>query len=207
MLMKDRIFMPPERPEFPNYVFTKNFLTISECERLIGECGEHPELKFAVIGNGSDGVSQENLAYRTVKVKHLWEDSFDWVYTKLHDEILKVNKIFEFDLSGIDENFQFLRYDSQPEGSVIPPGHYGWHQDYGGGPYSRRKISVVVNLSPPANYKGCSLEIMTHNAFTVSHTEPGTMITFPSYLPHHVTDITEGTRFALVTWISGPRFK
>ena len=37
--------------------------------------------------------------------------------------------------------------------------------------------------------------------------EQGQIIVFPSYTLHEVTPITKGTRYSLVSWVSGPSFK
>ena len=34
----------------------------------------------------------------------------------------------------------------------------------------------------------------------------GTIIIFPSMLPHRVTPVTKGVRYSLVQWFSGPDF-
>ena len=38
-------------------------------------------------------------------------------------------------------------------------------------------------------------------------TMQGTIIVFPSMLPHRVTPVTEGVRYSLVQWFSGPDFR
>ena len=38
-------------------------------------------------------------------------------------------------------------------------------------------------------------------------TMQGTIIIFPSMLQHRVTPVTNGTRYSLVQWFSGPNFK
>jgi len=35
----------------------------------------------------------------------------------------------------------------------------------------------------------------------------GTMVIFPSYVPHRVVPVTSGTRKALVVWAAGPAFR
>ena len=37
--------------------------------------------------------------------------------------------------------------------------------------------------------------------------EQGSIIVFPSYQLHQVTEITEGTRYSLVCWAEGPRWR
>jgi PKHD-type hydroxylase len=35
----------------------------------------------------------------------------------------------------------------------------------------------------------------------------GTVIAFPSFIPHRVTELTSGVRKSLVGWIEGPKFR
>jgi PKHD-type hydroxylase len=35
----------------------------------------------------------------------------------------------------------------------------------------------------------------------------GTVIIFPSFLQHRVTEVKRGTRYSLVQWYNGPEFK
>ena len=35
----------------------------------------------------------------------------------------------------------------------------------------------------------------------------GSVLVFPSYLVHRVSEITKGTRRSLVNWIEGPRWR
>lgn len=194
----------PERDLLPNYVFTPSVFTPEECKQIISD-QESNISKWATVG---DGISyNENLSYRAVKHAFIESNENSWIYERIRDEVWKANDIWKFDIHAMDENIQILRYDAQPSDSGIPAGHYDWHQDYGAAMASKRKISVVINLSDPSTYDGCELDIFTYQISRVIERDPGTMITFPSYLPHMVNSITKGTRFALVTWISGPPFR
>ena len=69
-----------------------------------------------------------------------------------------------------------------------------------------RKLSVSVQLSDPDTYDGGDLIIdgsREHHA----PRERGTMTMFPSFIKHHVTPVTRGTRRSLVAWIGGVEYK
>ncbi len=36
---------------------------------------------------------------------------------------------------------------------------------------------------------------------------PGTVLVFPSFMPHGVEPVTKGVRYSVVTWMVGPYFK
>lgn len=77
-----------------------------------------------------------------------------------------------------------------------------------------RKISVTINLCEPGTYDGGNLkfDFGQHNGSEQFHEcdeirDQGSMIVFPSFLPHCVTPITRGTRYSLVLWNLGRPFK
>lgn len=204
-MLNTRLILPEEHDFFPNYVHTPEFLSKDSCELLIAKYG-HIESEYATIGNATANSFYEDLGYRAVKATYIKEEDEPGLYENMVNEVIKANTIWKFDLYGLVEEIQFLKYEMPPD-ALIPPGHYNWHQDYGGGYSSRRKMSVVVNITDPSEYDGCNLQVFTNQVYTVDNIDQGTMITFPSYLPHQVTPITRGTRYSLVTWISGARFR
>jgi PKHD-type hydroxylase len=70
-----------------------------------------------------------------------------------------------------------------------------------------RKLSFVIQLSDPKDYKGGELQIHLSDTPEVMKKEQGTLIAFPSYILHEVTPITKGKRYSLVGWITGKPFK
>ena len=61
-----------------------------------------------------------------------------------------------------------------------------------------RKISMSLILND--DYEGGELILFDVGAMKQ---EVGTMIFFPSFLPHEVTPVTKGTRYSLVMWFLG----
>lgn len=205
--MKDvRLIRPREKKFFPPYVFYSGALSPPECDAInaVAEC---KQLGDGTIGNGDNHSFRQNLEYRTVKTCSLFpEDNLHWLFQRIRERVEWTNnEHFEFDLHGMLEDIVYLRYDTGDE--TRPPGHYDWHQDFGGGYSSLRKLSVIVQLSPPEEYDGCRLRLFTDQDFDPGHIGQGDMLIFPSWVPHCVTPITRGTRKALVSWIGGPRFR
>jgi predicted 2-oxoglutarate/Fe(II)-dependent dioxygenase YbiX len=61
--------------------------------------------------------------------------------------------------------------------------------------------------SRPEDYEGGDLELMYGNQPQTMDKARGAFIAFPSFLLHRVTPVTRGTRWSLVAWILGPRWR
>lgn len=88
-------------------------------------------------------------------------------------------------------------------------GHYNWHHDID---WNRndgldRKLSVTVQLSSFDEYKGGDFNFSECESPSVQLKEKGTVLVFPSYLQHKVTQVTKGTRKSLVAWFEGPKWR
>jgi predicted 2-oxoglutarate/Fe(II)-dependent dioxygenase YbiX len=141
----------------------------------------------------------------------------DWIYELVNPFLLEANRRarWNFKLS-ITEPLQFTCYETG--------GGYGWHSDQAVRPYGPnergkgysglvRKISFTLQLSDPTTYAGGDFEIA--NGVPVGegriHTasdarDRGTLIFFPSFRYHQVTEVTSGMRHSLVGWVCGPQF-
>ena len=96
------------------------------------------------------------------------------------------------------EKIQYAEYHDADQG------FYDWHIDVTP-TKSRRKLSIVVQLSDPSEYDGGELQIQTGllEPVTIGKTK-GLAVVFPTYLLHRVTPVTRGVRRSLVCWIDGP---
>lgn len=97
------------------------------------------------------------------------------------------------------ENIQFTEYGLGQ--------HYDFHIDTLEHCDDMRKVSVVIQLSDDEDYEGGDFEFQ-HPDGTVelfpALRQRGTVLAFPSWYRHRVTPVTKGTRYTLVTWLSGP---
>ena len=94
------------------------------------------------------------------------------------------------------------RYGAEREG------HFDWHSDIGEGALaSKRKLTMVVQLSAPGAYEGGALEVMPSHHVIQACREQGSATLFPSVLLHRVTPVTEGERHSLTIWAHGPAFR
>jgi PKHD-type hydroxylase len=123
-----------------------------------------------------------------------------WIYNRLLDIAKAYNQnCFGFDITGFGEALQIARYT---EGDF-----FGWHLDFGAGEISHRKISLTVQLSDPDNYEGGDLQFMENNKIVSAPRSLGTIVIFPSFMLHRVTEITSGTRESIVGWVAGPPYR
>lgn len=79
-------------------------------------------------------------------------------------------------------------------------GHYTWHTDVGPGEYSKRKLSITVQISNPADYLGGTLQFHRGHSIDRADRRRGSCTIFPSFLLHRVKPVFFGTRIALVGW-------
>ena len=110
------------------------------------------------------------------------------------------NKHYEFDINTFE--FQILRYRAG--------GQFDWHCDYGVAPNKNvwRKLSMSVQLSDPSDYKGGELIIVDYfNKHCQIPNPKGACIVFDARCPHRAQPVTEGIRYVLVGWASGPKLR
>ncbi|AOY82641.1 MAG: 2OG-Fe(II) oxygenase [Moorea sp. SIO1G6] len=173
-------------------------LSIGECVDLVEDAAKH-ELEEAKIRVGHDYSKQViDRSYRwahLLKIPQLTE--YSWLYQRLIACADQANEVFNFNIEReFSEPIVLLRYGIG--------GHYKEHTDVNKGVIGGRRISIVVQLSPPEDYEGGSL--IFRKAGQVASTEQGSATLFPSSWIHQVQPVTRGTRFALVAWINSPIF-
>jgi PKHD-type hydroxylase len=185
-----------ETDKLNSWAYWDKAFTPEECKKIIEFAGQF-EKKEARVNN----KMELNSDIRESEVVWITPDSeIVWIYQRLTDIITALNSdYFKFDLFGFIESFQFTEYNA-------PSGHYGKHIDsmFNG---TVRKLSFVIQLSDPKDYKGGELQIHLSDTPEVMKKEQGTLIAFPSYILHEVTPITKGKRYSLVGWITGKPFK
>jgi PKHD-type hydroxylase len=180
------------------YASAENVFTKEQCEAII-QAGELAGVVDAAIGVGEQ-LSAIDEDYRKCRTSWLApSDSNKFIYQNLTDAVnILNNKFFQFELFGFLEQLQFARYDA-------PNGKYDYHTDC---PYhgAIRKLSISVQLSSELDYEGGELIVNYGSEMTLPKKQ-GSVIAFPSPTLHRVAPITKGTRYSLVGWVTGPRFK
>lgn len=181
------------------FAWMDNVFTQEECQKII-DIGLSKDRKDATIYGDKKNKGSIDKDIRKNKVAWLEaQDGLDWAYRKLTDVVTHLNsQYFKFKLYGFTEKLQFTEYSTVDDG-------YKQHTDkvYAG---TIRKLSLVIQLSDPNNYKGSELHIIDGPDHEVMRKAQGALIAFPSYTLHEVTPLMEGTRYSLVAWIGGPNF-
>lgn len=111
---------------------------------------------------------------------------------------------FNVDIQQEMDEMQFTEYDSEYQGK------YDWHHDINWQNEKNfdRKLSISVQLSNPESYIGGKFEFgEVESPDPEEFGKQGSILIFPSYLRHRVTEVTEGTRYSLVSWVRGPRWR
>lgn len=181
------------------FVFYDKKFSKSECETIIhaSRC-IRPE-----VGATSGG---ENPLVRKSEVRWMKNTkSHRWVFDRLAEVAVGAcgkDNWYPFHLSCFAEPIQITHYKGSDEG------HYDTHQDFGPGNMSTRKLSLVVLLNDPAEFKGGELELLSipGENKAIAQLAQGTVIAFPSWELHRVRKLTEGERWSLVCWVHGNPF-
>jgi PKHD-type hydroxylase len=142
-----------------------------------------------------------------------WDWDIDWAESFQFTKYDKNGLYGWHNDGGSDHNGKYILADKcliekhKKEGTKLP-NIYTDDEAFAG---KVRKISMTLNLSNPEDFEGGKLKFdlgKTHDTgVDIWECEElktkGSMIFFPSFLPHTVTPITKGTRYSLVLWALG----
>jgi PKHD-type hydroxylase len=144
--------------------------------------------------------NDDNYIVRKSKIGWIMPDgNTDWIYQRLTTVIADANDYrYQMDIDGLVDPIQFTRYQAG--------GLYDWHLDIG--PTTQtRKLTLILNLDDPSDYKGGGTEIQTGNIPDALTKDQGAVIVFPCYMLHRGAPVTEGTRNILVAWAGGSHYR
>ena len=189
--MRDEQKLPP----FQVAAVAQNLFRESELDQLIAEHSSRLQESTLADGRGNPNIRRSKV----VMLANIPE--YRWLYDRFWKAAQDANQHhFCVDIAGIEGNIQLARYDDTDQG------FYGWHTDFG--PLvPNRKISISVQLSHPDDYEGGDLELFVDDPPARLERTRGALIAYPSFTVHRVTPVTRGTRWSLVAWITGPRWR
>ena len=184
-----------ELPPFQPFATASGFLTDAEIDRLLAE---HASL----VSEGKLAAGNTNAQIRRSQVVMLGdEQKYHWLYDRIWSAAQECNRLFFcVDIVGVETNLQLGRYDSSDRG------FYDWHTDFAG-VRPLRKLSISIQLSRTEDYDGGDLELLYGTEPHKLDRTRGAFIVFPSFVLHRVTPVTRGTRWSLVAWIAGARWR
>lgn len=184
----------PSLRDFVPWAYFFNVFTPEECEQIKKFASKKPEK--ALIGHGVEAkkIRDAQLTWINPTADNMF------VYQRLDQLVKQANgQFWNFQLSGFFESLQLTHYKKGH--------HYDAHVDLGKGDMAMRKLSVVVQLSDPADYNGGKLIFTGHEKAKDVPLNQGSAILFPSFVSHKVSKVTKGERFSLVSWVSGEPFR
>ncbi len=171
--------------------------SVDECKVIMELAPD--EWQAAQVGkrNSDEAETRESLRNNSAHMLEPNEDNY-WLFDKILELVTAANNAhFHVDINHFDA-VQISKYEVGE--------YYNTHIDLGPGRLGNRKISLTLQITDPSEYDGGDL-VMDFDDFTASR-EIGSVTLFPSFLTHHVTPVTRGTRYSIVAWISGEhRFK
>ena len=189
------IAVPPNINETEHGVIASDKLNSKLCRDIIHLSKEIEPIQGAVQSKGSDKTGKV-LDIRNVIAYRIHEE-MDWVDQLILNMVIDANKTFNYNLSGLFERPQLLKYKAPSIG-------YGWHTDMGNGDASTRKLGISIALND--EYSGGEFMVFGDGEQQIPLGK-GESIVFSSFLPHKVNPINKVERWSLVAWISGSCFR
>jgi PKHD-type hydroxylase len=202
------LLVDPPGPPYRSHEIHPGVFTPRQCDRILRFGRELVAAEGLLEGTDGAEVADEGIRRSTTAWLAPTDDTW-WIYEKLATVSARANRRYGFDLTGFGEDLQFTTYDAAGA-------FYSWHQDGLDGNVAGRKLSMVVQLSDPADYRGAELQFFDVaedftddelDAFTDATSARGTVVVFPSFEYHRVLPLRSGVRHSLVAWISGPPFR
>lgn len=153
-------------------------------------------------GHMKDAQGQDYVApnVRQSSISFIRPEALGSIAVDLIDRICSLNdNVFRAEFDGRFQ-FQFASYDGSKAEFI------NWHVDdpLWDGNWRGKKVTMVTQLSAPADYDGGVLELQGRPP---TKREQGLTVAFPAFLMHRVTPVTRGMRYSLVTWALGPHWR
>jgi len=174
-----------------------NAISEGFCKKLIEEYTKpEVEKELPFIGKGQDLEKNINLNIRNVQRLQL--PLYAGIGATLTSIGLQVNyEIWKYNITHSNQA-EFLMYDKN--------GKYETHVDTFHAILDQtRKLTVLAFLND--DFEGGKFYIQNDYKRLYPPQTPGTVLVFPSFMPHGVEPVTKGIRYSVVTWMVGPYFK
>jgi PKHD-type hydroxylase len=201
-----------------SYYYFKNVFSNTFCDEVIKYGNSQNELLARTGGleNKELNKKQKKQLFKKRNSNVSWLDQ-EWIYREIRPYLKIANEQagwnYHYDYL---ESVQFTKYKLNQ--------HYGWHTDGFPEPFDinhsninwrgkLRKISAVIVLSNPSDYKGGELmfKYFQNEKTKIESVKDilprGSIIVFPSYVLHQVKPVIDGLRYSLVVWALGNPFR
>ncbi|MFY0610262.1 MAG: 2OG-Fe(II) oxygenase [Hyphomicrobiaceae bacterium] len=169
-----------------------------ECERIVA-------IAHAGIFRDSELIgSTRSDAVRLAQTSWLDEEgTAKWIFNRLLEAFAQSNREhFDFKLDEFAERMQVAWYGAEAGA------FFDWHSDVGTSSVaSRRKLTMVVQLSEAKSYLGGQLETNADGHIRAASRCIGSALVIPSFMLHRVRPVSHGSRYSLTLWSHGPAFQ
>lgn len=183
-----------EKDRFDDCYLVRDAVSEAFCDKLIQEYSKPEVDKLPpTIGSGEGTV---DLDIRNVQRLQL--PLYAGIGATLTAIGLNVNnEIWKYDITHSNQS-EFLMYDVN--------GKYETHTDtFHARSAEVRKLTVLVFLND--DFEGGKFYLANAHERFYPEQKKGTVLIFPSFMPHGVEPITKGVRYSIVTWMVGPYFR
>jgi len=157
--------------------------------------------KIKEITDDSFVDNPSSNAIKTSSVYNCYLGGLNGLLDNVIDVALNCNKdLYGFDLHSpnVYDVIHYNVYNEQSE--------YDWHIDASKGEPYDVKLTVIVDISSDS-YSGGEFKFFKNGPTHVDQFIPGSMIIFPSYMPHKVEPVQHGVRESVSLFLAGPNWK
>ena len=188
------IFPNDRKTNQTTYYWFKNGFNDDEIRKVKDYIKQY-DFQESTVFSGSD------KSVRDSKIK--WIDcnsETECLYQKIYDYAKEANDtIYNFKLYYSKDSIQYSKYSQN--------GKYDWHIDIGENENNLRKLSCSILLTDPEEFEGGDFEYWIKKNPEKVPLQKGSVLFFPSFFLHRVTEVTSGERESLVLWIGGDSYQ
>jgi hypothetical protein len=167
--------------DLPTAGYVEGYLSSDQCERIVDRVMKTSPHHFKKC----KAETRELDLYLGPELEYVRE--LTWVINQVY---------WSFDLDAKPTSWMQTYYEGNS---------YQMHQDTS--PGYNRKLTAVVLLSPREQYLGGALTIHLGDIQWEVPDEQGTVVVFPSWINHSVTEVSSGVRQTINMGFHGPAFK
>lgn len=185
------------------WCYFKSYLSKQQCEKIVNDSLTLPS-QNGVVGL-NEGMTDTSMRRSKVTFLSSSDTKFDYLFDILWKTAISANKdFFDIHISKLDY-VQFTQYNDDDRGEYKEHHDVFWLNN---DPFYHRKLSCIIQLSDPLTYEGGDFTITEASTPLDKETKmQGTIVYFPSFLRHKVAPVTKGTRYSLVAWFDGPKWR
>ncbi len=140
-------------------------------------------------------------------------ESLNQMASLMNTYLKSVNRtIFKVDCPDELSDIQIIKYDSKHKQDTKDLPHFDWHIDDMWSQQNEdhiRKLTMTCVISDgEKDFEGGNAEFdVPEGTLDYDGRKQGSMIMFPSFLKHRVSDVTSGLRYVINAWVYGPSWR